>query len=263
MNFLKRLIQNFLGFFNIRIIKLRKTNQKKNSIVKIFFPKLSSSTFFAEDQNSIGWVFATIHGFKLLANKIDKNFDWGNYDLFLDMGAHIGALSKTANLYGCKVIAIEPDINNFEILKKNLPNNDQVLLIHGQIVPKNYDSESYFYYGSSSSSGSTIRSEAFQQRTLTKKALVPSIKIDNLISKLNNQKILIKFNIEGSEWLIMDELKDLFKSKNIKGIFGQLHKIKIDQDYTNIIKFLENEKYKIHYEGNWEVSGQIDFYAYR
>ena len=33
----------------------------------------------------------------------------------------------------------------------------------------------------------------------------------------------------------MDELKDLFKSKNIKSIFGELHKIKEGKEVANCI----------------------------
>jgi FkbM family methyltransferase len=262
MSLFKKIIRTILSFFNLRITKIRTTN-KTSTIEKIFFPKLSNSAFFVESKSSIGWVFGVINSYQSLAYRIDKNFNWKNYDLVLDIGAHVGVISKTANLYGCKVIAIEPDINNFELLKKNFTDNDDVILIHGAIVPKNYENKVHFNIGTTSSAGSIIRSEPFQQRTLGKKVQVPSIKIDDLISKLNHDKILIKFDIEGSEWLIMDELKDLFKSKNIKSIFGELHKIKEGQDYLEVKKFLENLGFKTIFEGNWERSGTIEFYAFR
>lgn len=75
MSFFKKIIQTILSFFNLRINKIRITNET-STIEKIFFPKLSNSTFFVESKSAVGWVFGVINNYKLLAYRIDKNFNF-------------------------------------------------------------------------------------------------------------------------------------------------------------------------------------------
>ena len=121
-NLLKKLIEKSLELFHLKLIKLRSGSYKtqKNKIVKNFFPICSNSIFYTTSSaaSDLTWILGVINNYKLLARKIDKNFNWYNYDFTIDIGAHIGVFTKIAVLNNSKVISIEPDKKNFMLLKK-------------------------------------------------------------------------------------------------------------------------------------------------
>jgi FkbM family methyltransferase len=263
---LKKMIQKILELFHLKLIKLRSGSYKtqKNLIVKNFFPICSNSIFYTTSTatSELAWILGVINNYKLLARKIDKNFNWYNYDFTIDIGAHIGVFTKIAELNNSKVISIEPDKKNFMLLKKNFLNNKNVKLINGAIC-NDSTKKNIFYIGKTSSSGSIIKNE-IRPTTLAMNYTVRSIKFKDLLNETTGyKKILLKFDIEGSEWLVLNELKEFLKLKKIKGVFGELHKIKEGQQYYKIKNDLKSLGFKSVFQGHWERDSRVEFYAYR
>jgi len=265
-NLLKKLINSSLELFHLKLIKLRSGSYytQKNKIVKNFFPICSNSIFYtpSSEASELTWILGVINNYKLLARKIDKNFNWYNYDFTIDIGAHIGASTKIAVLNNSKVISIEPDKKNFMLLKKNFLNNKNVKLINGAIS-NDTNKKNIFFIGTTSSSGSIIKNEV-RSTTLAMNYTVRSIKFKDLLNESNGyKKILLKFDIEGSEWLVLNELKEFLKLKKIKSVFGELHKIKVGQQYYKIKNDLKSLGFKYVFQGHWERESKVEFYAYR
>lgn len=89
-NLLKKLINSSLELFHLKLIKLRSGSYytQKNKIVKNFFPICSNSIFYtpSSEASELTWILGVINNYKLLARKIDKNFNWYNYDFTIDIG---------------------------------------------------------------------------------------------------------------------------------------------------------------------------------
>jgi FkbM family methyltransferase len=167
---------------------------------------------------------------------------WGDIkicigDTIVDCGAHIGSFTRLSSLMGANVIAIEPDGENFEILKKNttdLVNLKLVnaLLFNGRKVPFKKDKE---------------RGELNKVDVVGD--VMDSITLDELVDCFSIKSIdLLKMDIEGSEYEV------LYNFNNI-GIIKQLS---MEWHYgatsmANLIIYLERHGFKVVWSaGNGE-----------
>ena len=132
--------------------------------------------------------------FKKILNEIkEKNL------LIVDCGSNIGSSTNYfANFYkNSKVISIEPDDENFLLLKKNVKNKNAVLI-------KNAISNEIFHYAVKDHEDNRAKSIIKTEKHSLKKTLT----INQILSERSNENyypFIIKIDIEGHE-------KDLFKS---------------------------------------------------
>ena len=131
-------------------------------------------------------------------------------DFVIDAGANIGDFSvKSAKLVGSngKVIAIEPDQNNVEILKKNLDLNQ---LKNVSIVQQAL---------SDSGDGAFLQQEGVVASIAGKKngRKVNTVTINDLINEFSGdrQNIVLKMDIEGGEELVFKDPTFLLKVREI------------------------------------------------
>jgi FkbM family methyltransferase len=127
--------------------------------------------------------------------------------VFIDVGSHIGKYSiRIGNALGSrgKVIAIEPEINNFKILKKNAALNklNNIHLLNAACFKVDGKIPLFF-----TNNYTTLHSIYFRRGY--KKIFVNALKLDTIVSQLKVKNVdLIKIDVEGAE-------KDVIKGAEV------------------------------------------------
>lgn len=190
-------------------------------------------------------------------------------DTIVDVGAHIGnyALfgSKQVGSNG-KVIAIEPDPDNFYILNKNIRLNhlDNVLLLNCAVYSEKSQIKLYtFKEHLEFSIYNTIIPTRAHSRQYT---LVPSDTLDNILNKngIDLTKISwIKIDVEGAELEVLKGTTDtLSKSRNIS-LLIEVHNISEGNSlYQQVRQFLESHGFRITFEKEY-LTGEKHIIATR
>jgi FkbM family methyltransferase len=141
--------------------------------------------------------------------------------VIIDGGAHIGISAIFfKKLYpDAKVIAIEPDPRNIKLLEANImrQNLSGIILEQSVLSHKNVPVNLYRY--SWSWSNSIVKEIGIDKDRVMDAITVPSI----LLSHLINQEIaLLKLDIEGAEYEVLNEAKD--KLSLVNEIIIEFHK---------------------------------------
>jgi FkbM family methyltransferase len=164
--------------------------------------------------------------------------------VFVDVGAAIGKytvmIGKKLGKNG-KVISIEPEKNNFEILKKNVKLNklENVLLVNCAC----FSTEGYknFYLDAIGTGAHSF----YKDKVVSKKSIKVHIKkLDNILSKLvkSNEKVnFIKIDAEGAEVEVLMGAKRTLKKYHPK----MLIEIWDGQRYKQVKNILKPFGYKI------------------
>jgi FkbM family methyltransferase len=157
-----------------------------------YWDKISNRTY---EPDTVGFI----------EDRCDENTD------FLDIGTANGAMSLLAAEQGARVFAYEPDPVIYKVAERNFSLNPDLL---SSIIIQNIalSSES----GSTdfgSSSDNTVLSSIVTTGGCAQEA--ESIKIESLVSEIfkihsdSNRKLVIKMDIEGAEWKILQNQKCL------------------------------------------------------
>jgi FkbM family methyltransferase len=126
-------------------------------------------------------------------------------DVWLDIGAHIGAFSVRIAPFVRQVIAYEADPNNYALLLKNIEKNARMnigtinMAVVGSATPGNVVT---FYRNTGTNTGLHSLVTKRGRDSIT----VPSIPIDHVLDVVSPNKI--KMDIEGGEWDIFQHLTD-------------------------------------------------------
>jgi FkbM family methyltransferase len=199
--------------------------------------------------------------FKLMAAHEDEILDQFNPkrgDTVVDVGAHIGLYSliaaKRVGSSG-KVVAIEPDPENFKILKKNILLN-QLSNIEPLECAVYSAREKLKLFLPELDQGRTIFNTVMQDRAGTSSNFleVEANTLDNILGSIYTTEVSwIKIDVEGAELEVLKgAVKTLSSNKNITLVI-EIHGIEI---YREMIDYLEIRKLKIIYEksnekGDW------------
>ena len=155
-------------------------------------------------------------------------------ELIIDLGANIGLTSLYFNkVYPkAKIIAIEPEVSNFDILMKNVNQIDQIKPINAAIWDKDIDlvllDEGHGHYGYT----------VFENKENKSGTVVKCITLASVLNKFQVDKIdVLKVDIEGAErelfqgnvdvWLgktrvLIIELHDRMRAGCTKSVFKSL-----------------------------------------
>ena len=170
--------------------------------------------------------------------------------IFVDIGANIGryTIMQAKKLKVGKVIAIEPEPRNFEILKKNIKLNNLENVIPVKIACSNSKGIANFWLGAE---GEGTAHSLIEIKNNSKKISVNTETLDNIMKKLKIKKVdLIKVDVEGLEPLIFEGAENMLKN-HPKIIFEALSDEKLDDSKKVLSKF----GYKIN------KLSERDFYA--
>lgn len=130
-----------------------------------------------------------------------KNLQLTKEDVVLDIGLSIGVFSVVAGSLCKKVVAYEPDIDNFNLAKKNLKLNNikNVKIFNKAISEKNGKMQLYVNNGVCTDCHSTLKIRG------RKSVEVEAVAINDVIKKYNPTKM--KIDCEGEELNFMRTAK--------------------------------------------------------
>jgi FkbM family methyltransferase len=173
-------------------------------------------------------------------------------DIVIDAGANIGLhtlnMAKIVGKTG-KVFAFEPEITNFEILKKNIKLNNytNIFAEHKAVGEKDGIAT---LYRSNHPGMHKIDSEPQHSKD---KLNVDIINLDNFFNKNHIQPKIdfIKIDVEGFELSVLKGMKNILKNnKNIKILLELYHNKLHEEDleynskYEELLDFLESFNFK-------------------
>ena len=178
-------------------------------------------------------------------------------DTVIDIGAHIGRYtipsSKKVGNTG-KVVAIEADPENFELLKRNIALNKLT-----NVLPLNYAVFStrtrmkLYEQSASAKYNSLMLARAAKTKNYVE---VNADTLDNIL-KLNevNQVNWIKIDVEGAEFEVLKGSAETLSGEDLS-LFVEIHNIEDPRHYDNIVDFLKSRNYEITFEQRYEGSGE-------
>jgi FkbM family methyltransferase len=146
----------------------------------------------------------------------------------------------------CHIIAFEADPSTFEILSKNIQSYDLSSVVAHNLAVIGSAGFADFYIDRQSV-GSPLMSTSPLRIRNSRKIKVSSIKLSSYI---NSSIDLVKMDIEGAEYLVLNDLSRTKRIKFIKEFCIEYHHhidTKVD-NFSKFLKFLEinNFGYQIH-----------------
>ena len=172
-----------------------------------------------------------------------------NGEILLDVGANIGyftlLMAKLSGPSG-KVFSFEPEDKNFKILEKNVKiNNYHNVVLEKKGVSDRNGINKFFL-----SSKNTGMHSLQKIRDDVKEVKIDVIKLDDYFSALDlAEKIsLIKIDVEGAEFQVLNGMKTILKNKNLKLLieFIPEHLKKHGTNPGDVLKILEDNNFKIY-----------------
>ena len=168
-------------------------------------------------------------------------------DTFMDIGANIGIYSLYAAKRGHKVVAFEPESQNFALLQRNisLNNLDNYISLFGiSLYSKLLISElnisrgkEFVEYGSSRNSFNTPTTEDGETFIPVRKQGSLGITLDYFIDNFDFKPTHIKIDVDGLEENILLGSKSLLSKKFLKSILVELSPY--NKNYKNILKIFK------------------------
>jgi FkbM family methyltransferase len=154
--------------------------------------------------------------------------------IIFDLGGHVGLSTIYFKLKypEAKIFVFEPDAKNFEKLKRNVKQFNDIFIFNLVISDKN-GKERFYIYPESSISSSIIKRLPYQDFVE-----IESRDLDSLFKELSIDQIdLIKFDIEGAEFRIF---KNFLNLSNVKNLIGELHLDLTGEDKNNFLDIFKD-----------------------
>jgi FkbM family methyltransferase len=178
-------------------------------------------------------------------------------DTVIDIGAHIGRYTITSSKQvgnTGKVVAIEADPDNFQLLKRNIALNNLT-----NVLPLNY---AVFSTRTRMKLYEQSASAKYNSLMLTRAAKTKNyveVEADTLdsILKLNevNRVNWIKIDVEGAEFEVLKGSTITLSSEDVS-LFIEIHNIEDPSHYDNVVDFLRYHNYEITFENRYDNSGE-------
>lgn len=174
-------------------------------------------------------------------------------DVFYDIGANIGAYSLIAASLSekCKVVAIEPSIETYAALVKNIKLNkleNQILPIYGAVSSKT-GIEKFTLLNQESGAA---EHPGLGKYNIGETYLVPCFELTTLINVFDiDSPTIIKIDVDGAEEMVIKGSLEIIRKCEIKTILIELEEDSLKG--KNVINILIDEGYIIyekHIRGN-------------
>jgi FkbM family methyltransferase len=246
-------IKRNIGFNSFLYKSLKFFGVGNSMLLKVSVPKYNYK-FYCRVNNE-DYTFMTGH-----EDEIEEHFTPKGGDTVVDVGAHAGHYtlisSKRVGANG-KIVAIEADPSNFEILNRNIKLNKLT-----NIIPLNYAAYSkqtkIKLYLPVEESGFSIYNTIMVNRAKPEEKFIEvnANTLDNLLqqSGISHADInWIKIDVEGAEFEVLKGAHNILsKSKDI----ALLIEIHGKDNYKPVLEFLNRYSFKIEFErsnekGDW------------
>lgn len=191
--------KGFGNFFGLN--KLYRKLAKQNSVDKV---TLHGVTFYLDEGDNL-LLSVGMKPEPETTQYFKNNVKEG--DVFVDVGAHIGYYTVLASqLVGEKgrVIAFEPDEENFKVLKKNTENLGNVVLYNCAV--SDFTGKASFFLADRSGNHSLI-----QNKDRIKQTRVKVLKLDDYVKKAD----WVKIDVQGAELEVLKGMQRLLKNKKM------------------------------------------------
>lgn len=136
-------------------------------------------------------------------------------DVFLDIGANIGAVTALIAPHVSRVVSVEPEPDNFRVLERNAESLPNVELIRAAVTASG-DPIKLYVNDLGANKGSHTTRPVRGRRALE----VPGIAFDALLERV--RPTLLKIDIEGGEYDFMESLFAL--PKNVRALAIEMHR---------------------------------------
>lgn len=190
-------------------------------------------------------------------SQILRRFTPKEGDTVIDIGAHIGRYTITSSKQvgnTGKVVAIEADPDNFQLLKRNIALNKLT-----NVMPLNYAvfSERTKIKLYEQSASAKYNSIMLTRAAKTKNYVEVNADTLDSILELNgvNRVNWIKIDVEGAEFEVLKGSTKTLSDENIS-LLIEIHNIEDPSHYDNIVDFLKHNNYEITFEQRYEGSGE-------
>src|SRR5215211_3000966 len=235
-----------------KIYKYIGINKKKNFKLRKFKMLKYNYEFYCRSNNDDFHMMTTHEN-----DIIEHNFTPKEGDIVIDVGAHIGPYtlkaSKRVGLNG-KVIAIEADPGNFDILNRNIQLNKLTNVIALNYAAYSKEDKIRLYLLQDESSWTKYNTVMTDRAGNEKKFVeVKANTLDYLLQSIgikHEQVNWIKIDVEGAEFDVLKGAKDILsKSKDIS-LLIEIHNLTTNNTtlYEPIKEFLNSYNFKIEYE---------------
>ena len=165
-------------------------------------------------------------------------------NIFIDIGANIGVYSKPLSKNFRSVYVVEPNPEIFPVIEQSLRHRRNVILLNFALsnkegrVPFYVDQIKPLQY---SGSANTILPE-FNYRPVSHPEInktfnghegfmVPCYRFDDIF----NEADLVKIDVEGAEFLVLEGMKEALSNKNIKNVVVELHDRKRKEELESLL----------------------------
>ena len=128
-----------------------------------------------------------------------------NSEIFIDIGANIGFYSILSSDRFMHVYSFEPNLRNFNILKKNIENNK---LKNIQILNFGLGEYEEVLIGNSNTKGELFQTSGFAIDRNNKKGERVLVKKGDDVLQFKNKTLTIKIDVEGFEFFVLKGLKN-------------------------------------------------------
>ncbi|MEQ5775982.1 FkbM family methyltransferase [Thalassospira sp. NFXS8] len=146
-------------------------------------------------------------------------------DIVLDLGANVGSISSLFLSRGANIHAYEPDSRCISLLKRRFKYYGKKITLHHAAV-SNYNGETRLNYGSFNTEGNSIVENKKSADGSSGSETVPVKNITDIIDTLGHIR-LIKMDIEGAEYDVLDALLTPAYSTKFDTILVEVHSEKI------------------------------------
>nr|QFG74170.1 MAG: capsular polysaccharide synthesis protein [Megaviridae environmental sample] len=202
-----------------------------NNDFKMYVPPSKTDGIFISLRQKKTWEPNVTKGmlYKFIKKKIDT---------FIDIGANIGYYTLLFASKNIKTYSFEPNLENYNILTKNLKiNNFNSSIIYNLGLSESIG-ELEFYYRKEKSGHGTFNKNIIKQQNLK---LCKKIKVDKLDNiNIQGENIMVKIDIEGYELNAIKGMLKLLESTKIKvfciEISRKFYGIDIEKTIINLLK---------------------------
>jgi len=178
-------------------------------------------------------------------NDYFKFFSINENDTVLDAGANIGLFTilagKKLNNTG-KVIAVEPDDNNFDMLQENIKINNLKNIIPYKKGLWSHETNLEFLIGKRPGEHSLLDNDQFSGN----KIVIECVSLDSLLDTFNLSHFdFIKMDIEGAEIEVVLNSKRIIEDIRTKWVIEALHPVDGHAAYKKIMPYMNEHNFKI------------------